>query len=82
MYFYREHPIHILPAKVYIKVELGCTYNGDEIGSVLFTAPLPFFSLFWETDSAGLKGAASPWHERGSHAMPLSAADDFFSVAH
>lgn len=28
MCFYGEHPIHILPAKVCIKVELGCAYNG------------------------------------------------------
>lgn len=80
IYFYREHPIHILPAKVYIKVELGCTYNGRWSKLYPSYSTPPHLLTVWETDSTGLKGAASPWHERGSHAMPLSAAD-FFSRA-
>lgn len=75
IYFYREHPIHILPAKVYIKVELGCTYNGGWSKLYPSYSTPPHLLTVWETNSTGFKGAASLWHERGSHAMPLSATD-------
>lgn len=75
IYFYREHPIHILPAKVYIKVELGCTYNGRWSKLYPSYSTPPHLLTVWGTDSAGFQGAASPWHEKGSHAMPLSATD-------
>lgn len=80
IYFYREHPIHILPAKVYIKVELGCTYNGRWSKLCPSYSTPPHLLTVWETDSTRVKGAASLWHERGSHAMPLSGTV-FFSRA-
>lgn len=63
-----------------LRLNSGALTMADEVSSILLTAPLPIFSLFGRLISSGLKGATSPWHERGSHAMPLSAAD-FFSRA-
>lgn len=44
----------------------------DEVSFILLTAPLPIFSLFGETDRAGLLHRAM---KRESEAMPLSATD-------
>lgn len=51
MCFYGEHPIHILPAKVYIKVELGCTYNGRWNGLCPPYSTPPHLLTVCETDS-------------------------------
>lgn len=74
-YIFIESILFTSHPKVYIKVELGCTYNGRWSKLYPSYSTPPHLLTVWETDSTGFKGAAWPWHEKGSHAMPLSATD-------
>lgn len=71
IYFNREHPIHILPAKVYIKVELGCTYNGRWIKLYPSYSTPPHLLTGWETDSAGLLHRGMKRDLMRCHCLPL-----------